>query len=460
MAEHCTKSQIARFSVSALPAQELDRIAEHLADCAACQEVLVATLKRQRGTDSVKFSLDPKFLFRHDHLDYEQLVNIVENKIDETEREIIDIHLSSCATCREDLRSFQDFRNQLEPELAVRYGPLATTPRNDGNARTDRRFGLRWNPVYTAVAVLVTIGLITAVIFITQRSRILEALRTQPSPNTPTTSPTPNRGTEVVTNSSPTPVPTEQPPFHQPSPALTVKNRSTMTAFDRATVAEVRDQGRAITIDKNGDVLGIQDIPNDTRQAIAEALVAQTLKTPPINEELAGSPITLRGPDNTPTFRLLSPGREVLLSDRPSFAWEKLAGASSYRVIIGDLTGHEIAKSEELSADQTTWTPTKPLKRGEIYTWEVEAILDGKKVHAPGTSQTQMKFVVLSERGAQELEQLKRVNSHLALGVFYAREGMLTEAEHEFQILVRDNPNSPVLRNLLKQIQSWRHDGH
>ena len=458
MAGHFTKSQIQRFAVSALPEEQLKSVAEHLADCHACHQMLAEALRSQRGTKGLAFSLDPAFLFRHDHLDYEQLVSITENKTDETEREIIDIHLSSCATCREDLRSFQAFHDQLEPELAVRYGPKPTTPRKDGIARTDRRFGFRWSPVYTAVAVLVAIGLITAVVFIAQRSRILEALRTHPSPITPTTSPTPTRGTEIATNSSPTPapVPTEQPPFHQPSPALAVKNRSTITALDRATVAEVKDQGRGITIDKRGEVLGLDDIPNETRRDIAEALVTQTLKTPPINEELAGAPITLRGPDNTPIFRLLSPGREVLLSDRPSFAWEKLAGASSYRVIIGDLTGHQIAKSEELSADQTTWTAPKSLKRGETYTWEVEAILDGKKVFAPGTSQTQMKFMVLSERGGQELQQLKRVNSHLALGVFYAHEGMLTEAEHEFQILIRDNPKSPLIKKLLKQIQSWR----
>lgn len=458
MAEHFTKSQIQRFAVSALPEEQLKTVAEHLADCQGCHQMLAEAMRSQRGTKAVAFSLDPAFLFRHDHLDYEQLVAVTDHRLDETEREIIDIHLSNCATCREDLRSFQAFRDQLEPELAVRYRPSATTPHKDGTVRADRFFGFRWSPLYTAVAVLVAIGLITAVVFITQRSGILEALRTQPSPITPTTSPTPNRGNEVATNSSPTPapVPTEQPPLYQPSPALTVKNRSTTTALDRATVAEVTDQGRAITIDKKGDVRGLDNIPYETRQDIAEALVAQTLKTPPINEELAGAPITLRGPDKTPTFRLLSPAREVLLSDRPSFAWEKLAIASSYRVIVGDLTGHEIARSEELSADQTTWTASKPLKRGEIYTWEVEAIVDGKKVFAPGTSQTQMKFMVLSERGARELAQLKAANSHLALGVFYAHEGMLTEAEREFQTLVRDNPQSALIKKLFEQIQSRR----
>jgi hypothetical protein len=218
----------------------------------------------------------------------------------------------------------------------------------------------------------------------------------------------------------------------------------------------VNDGRGTVTVDKAGNVSGLQQISQDARQEIAEAFTTESIKAPETVMELAGAPIKLRGPDNTPTFRLFSPGREVVLSDRPSFAWEKLAGASTYRVVIGDLKGHEVASSEELSADRTTWTVPMPLKRGQIYTWEVEADVDGKKVFSPGTSQTEMKFMVLSDRGVQELELLKRANSHLALGVFYAREGMVTDAEREFQILIRDNPNSAVVKKLLKQIQSWK----
>ena len=88
--------------------------------------------------------------------------------------------------------------------------------------------------------------------------------------------------------------------------------------------------------------------------------------------------------------------------------------------------------------------------------WEVEATVDGKKIVSPGTSAPQMKFKILSANSAQELEQLKRVRSHLALGVFYAHEGLVGEAEREFQILVRENPRTPALKKLLSQIQTWR----
>src|SRR5207253_8998359 len=107
------------------------------------------------------------------------------------------------------------------------------------------------------------------------------------------------------------------------------------------------------------------------------------------------------------TFKLLSPARTVIISDRPSFEWAQLAGANSYRVSVGDLKGHEIAKSEELPADQTIWTPPTSLKRGEIYAWEVQAATNGKKIVSPGSSAPQMKFKILSANSAQELEQLK-----------------------------------------------------
>src|SRR5260370_36767986 len=123
MAEPMPKPEIERVSVSAVPEQQLETIADHLAVCEGCHRVLSETLRRQRETEGLTLTLAPEFWFRHDHLDYEQLVGIAENMLDATEREIIDIHLSTCATCREDVRSFLAFREQTEPELRVRYGP-------------------------------------------------------------------------------------------------------------------------------------------------------------------------------------------------------------------------------------------------------------------------------------------------------------------------------------------------
>lgn len=66
------------------------------------------------------------------------------------------------------------------------------------------------------------------------------------------------------------------------------------------------------------------------------------------------------------------------------------------------------------------------------------------------------KFKVLEEAKARELNRLKVTNSHLALGVFYALEGMLTEAMREFQILADNNPNSQIVTRPLGAIELWQ----
>ena len=66
------------------------------------------------------------------------------------------------------------------------------------------------------------------------------------------------------------------------------------------------------------------------------------------------------------------------------------------------------------------------------------------------------KFKVLEEVKARELNRLKRANSHIALGVFYALEGMAAEAEREFRILVDKNPQSSIAQRLVRVIESWK----
>src|SRR5436190_22072709 len=105
MNEHVPIPQMERFCVSAPPEDELIAIAQHLSGCDTCHQLLSATLSRLRDTKGVRFTLAPEFWQRHEHLDYEQLVQIADNTLDATDRELVDIHLSVCPTCTEDVRS-------------------------------------------------------------------------------------------------------------------------------------------------------------------------------------------------------------------------------------------------------------------------------------------------------------------------------------------------------------------
>lgn len=446
-----------RFCVRALPVGELTSIAEHLAACPPCQEEFTQTLRSRRGSAPLKFTLAPEFGLRHDHVDYEQLVGLADSSLDATERDMVDVHLRVCASCQEDIHSFLEIREQINKEKDPSLAPIAPNPARELPWLAWRR-GLAWKPIYATAVIIIGVALVIGVaLFLKRRAANLEAKQTQPNVEigAPTQTPTPENQSARNVPPTPVPVPSQELPQRAPSP-LTVRNRESLKQSENAgTVAVLNDGSGTVTVNKAGNVSGLDEIPQNMRHQIAEALVAEKIKAPEIESELAGGPISLRGPGKGPTFKLLSPARVVIISDQPAFEWETLAGATSYRVSIGDLKGHEVAKSEDLAPNHKAWTPPLPLKRGEIYSWAVEATVGGKKIFSPGTSAPEMKFKILSGSSAQELEELKKARSHLALGVFYARKGIFVDAEREFQILINDNPRSVVLKKLLKQIQSW-----
>jgi hypothetical protein len=161
------------------------------------------------------------------------------------------------------------------------------------------------------------------------------------------------------------------------------------------------------------------------------------------------------GSNNQPReFAVIEPVGEVLLSNRPSFRWSAMEGATAYVVEVYDEQFKLVASSPQLT--ERTWTTS--LARGKVYSWQVKATKDGEEVTAPHPPAPQAKFRVLDQAKAIEIAKAKRdyASSHLTLGLLYADAGLLREAEQEFRLLWRANPNSDVARNLLRQIQGLR----
>ena len=115
MSTHLSKAQLERFSVGALKDDELEWSATHVADCETCHKAFVEELRRRVDSGPFMFSLEPEFWFRHDHLEFEDLVSIADETVDSELKEIFDIHLKTCARCRADVRSFLAFR-KMEDE--------------------------------------------------------------------------------------------------------------------------------------------------------------------------------------------------------------------------------------------------------------------------------------------------------------------------------------------------------
>jgi predicted anti-sigma-YlaC factor YlaD len=397
MTAHMSNAQIEKFRARKLDAPEMVIVAAHLSDCDECRRLFQQIATQQMEPIPTSINLTPQFWFKDDHLEYEELIDLMENRLDVKEREIVNLHLSICDTCREDLRSFHEFVNQVERELQA----------GDRVEEQTRSSWWKW-PAFDwkwGYAALAAAGIIVFSMIVWRRSEISRPPKIGPSP-----------APSTIASSSPQPTATQSvPPL--PSPSAIV-NR----------------------------------IPED------ESLIAADLKKPAVLDELYVVSSAQRGiGDDLSPFKLPSPTRAVIEEDRPTFRWERLEGATAYQVQLVASGSREFTSSERLSAETTQWAPSTPLKRGVVYKWMVTATVNGEEVSSPAVTASEMRFMALSEEQMRELQSLrKRTKSHLVLGAFYARAGMLAEAEREFQTYRNDNPQSPLADKLIRQVQSWR----
>lgn len=426
MTHHLSELQIKQLCVSALPEDELAAAAVHTAECQSCDQRFIEELKRQRGPVPFNFTLEPEFWFRDDHLEFDDLVGLADNTFDEEMREIIKIHLSTCESCREDVESFLAFREATAGEMNVFYGPKYHEP-STGIRNTPSWQRVQRRPVYALAAiVVVAVAVLIGVIALSRRSGPFEANKQEQT----------NRSSERTASMSPSPDP---------------------NVDASAKVVILKDAHGDVTIDRDGRITGLDEVSENSRQYVARAALSEQIVPSHVLGRLSGEPGGLRGNDDDPhDFRLLYPVRRVVTEARPVFQWDSLAGVSNYRVYVLDQDGNQVSQSEELPATQIQWEAPAPLRRGQVFSWFVTAVVDGKKVVSPSASVPEIKFAVLSTADFQELSRLKKSNSHLALGVFYARVGLLNEAEREFEGLVDLNPHSELPRKLLQSVRTIR----
>lgn len=432
--EHISESTMERFSVRALSENELTNVARHLTGCPDCQAAFVSTLRRQRANADLSFTLAPEFWLRNEHLAYEQMVELAESTLDAADREVIDAHLKVCPPCQEDVRSFLVFQEQIAPEMRVRYGPVEKEPAKERLTWVSGWRGLAWRPVYSAMLLLIGIALVIGGALLLNRDGSDHQAQQSPTPQVSPGS-TPDEHTANL--QSPNESPSEKPDLAE-------------------AVVALNDRGGMITVDRSGNVSGLDEVPKPSRGEVAQVLLSGRIDRPSILKELGGQASALRGSSRSQPFKLISPARSVIVSNRPTFNWENISGASAYTIYITDATGQIVAKSEQLAADRGKWRVPNPLKRGQMYSWTMTAVVDGKEITSPGPSTPEMKFQVLSAADLGQINRLKQVRSNLALGIYYAKVGLIDEAEREFQTVVSENPNSSTAARLLREIRSWR----
>src|SRR5262249_6621186 len=211
-----------------------------------------------------------------------------------------------------------------------------------------------------------------------------------------------------------------------------------------------------VTLDAQGKLTGLESLSTIDQQRVKVALTTQKAETPNVLRELGSLPDAVMGRGSSKSFSLLGPVSKIVMSDRPTLRWQPLIGAASYQVtIIDPEAGYkEIAVSPTLS--NTHWQVDRRLKRGRLYTWQVSAHTASGEVISPLLNAPEARFMILKQVKADETARMKKTcaGRPLLLGLFYARVGLLDEAEREFQALVEANPTSPVAKNLLGDIRA------
>ena len=222
-------------------------------------------------------------------------------------------------------------------------------------------------------------------------------------------------------------------------------------------LVRLRDGNNELVLGPNGRSRALRDLPAALQDAIADAYRTRTLALAPDIRELAGREQVLAGPgDDRRRLRVLAPVATAVRDGMPKFVWSALPEASAYRINIVEEASGKVIASEQLPPDQTEWTPAQPLRAGERYEWEVQAIgATGVLAKSPAPPEPEARFQVISEAKRLELEAEERLarGSHLVMGVANARAGLVNEALREFRKLSEENPNAEFPRQLLEQLQ-------
>lgn len=362
----------------------------------------------------------------------EQVAAYVERSVSGEELQVFSDHLTHCEQCVSAVDDLREFRNEIAPSLDREYRPQlipSSVPSSAESSwrRTFRSLAapFRGSPVPAfggAALAILLLAVIAWVVFRTPQ---------QPEPqiaNAPTPQPTvPPSQTESQAT--------------QPPPA--------------SVVAQVNDGAGTLTLDQQGKLSGVDDLPPAYQNLVKKALSGGRIERSAQLQGLTRPGSSLMGSNNQPgEFSVLEPLGNVLLTDRATFRWSALEGATGYVVEVYDEKFALITSSPQLP--DLKWTTTLP--RGHVYSWQVKAIKDGNETTSPRPPAPQAKFRVLDQAKANELTNARRAHasSHLTLGLLYADAGLLREAEQEFRLLQKANPNSDLARNLLRQIQSLR----
>lgn len=426
--EHLTQKQIEDYSLHRLTPAELLAVSDHLNECETCRLHLESRL----GSDASFVAVHEQVMNENGarvHLTNQQNADYIDQNLRGEALEFVNDHLSSCEQCAVAVKDLRAFRNNIAPSLDREYGPTTAEP----VAKTGWRE--KFITLFKAAPVPAFGGAVLATLLLATIGWIIWR--------------TPRENKQEIAV-----VPT---PVVQPTPAA----EPSVTPETPATpvVAQLNDGNGVVTLDQQGRLSGADNLPIAYQNLVKKALTSERIERSSQLQGLTRASGTLMGADTeSQGFAVIEPLGNVVLSNQPTFRWSMLPGATGYVVEIYDDQFTLVASSPE--STKTSWTATTPLARGRVYSWQVKAMKDDQQVTTPRPPASQAKFRVLDQGKANEIAQARRAyaSSHLTLGLLYADAGLLREAEQEFRLLQRANPESEIARKMLAQVQSLRRD--
>ncbi|HKY03619.1 MAG TPA: zf-HC2 domain-containing protein [Blastocatellia bacterium] len=435
--EHLTKKQVDDYCRQQLGVAELLSVSDHLDECEACRQRVEYAINGEAAFFALRAELfgeaadisSPGVV--RAHLTSEQAAGYVDRNLSGEELQSVADHLTGCDECALIIDDLDAFKNRVAPLLGREYRPSIASSRTEGfwgrmagslPALSWRSPGLAFGAALAVVLLAVTGWLVW---------------RTQPQ-----TGPK----EEIAVAPSPSPEPSPSPPIAEPVAEPVAE-----------LVAQLNDGQRQLTLDRDGNLSGADDLPPAYRDMLKEALATPRVERSPHLKGLTRPPSSLMSTDKERSeFSVIEPVGRVLVTARPTFRWSPLEGASGYVVEVYDSKFDLVATSPQLTAQ--SWTVPQSLAPGRVYSWQVKAVKDGQDFRSPSPPAAQARFRILDRAKANELARARRAypSSHLTLGLLYAEAGLLEEAEQELRLLQKANPDSKIARSLLSQVQALR----
>jgi hypothetical protein len=430
--EHLTQNQVENYCRLRLDPPDLLSLSDHLGECEACRRRIEAAMNGDTAFFALRseaFGEAAEVFSPHatrPHLTAEQTAGFVDGNLVGEELQMVADHLTSCEHCALTVGDLRAFSKQIGPTLDREYHPASPQASTEGwwKRTLDSLLAPFRGSPGLAVASALTVVLLTLTGFFMWR-----ALRgTEPQ--------------QQIVVSPPPPTPPSQP---APAPPVV------------QIVAQLNDGAGQLALDQDGKLLGADDLPPAYQSLLKEALTKPRIEASPRLRGLTRPPSSLMSTDKQGSeFTVAEPVGKVLMTDRPTFRWSQMGGATGYVVEVYDESFNLVATSSQLTAN--SWRAPERLGRGRVYSWQVKAIKDGQEFTSPRPPAPQAKFRILDQAKANELAKARRAygSSHLTLGLLYAQAGLLAEAEQELRKLQKANPDSEIARALLSQVQALR----